>query len=69
MITMETTDSACQAVRVLDLRNIPLWCLHHDNRESSKVRAAMVNPEDHVEDRLSEGVGGGGRERIFIVWK
>lgn len=54
------------------MRNIPLWSLRHDNRESSKVRAAPVNPVDHLEDRLSEGVGGGGRERereIFIAQK
>lgn len=39
------------------MRNIPLWSLHHDNRESSKVRAATVNPVDHLEDRLEQGSG------------
>lgn len=64
--------SVCRAFLVSDLRNIPLWSLRHDNRESSKVRAAPVSPVDHLEDRLSEGVGGGGREReraIFIARK
>lgn len=59
-------------VLLLDLRNIPLWFVHCDNRVSSKVRRAVVNPVDHLEDRLrererSEGVGGSGRERIFTV--
>lgn len=43
------------------------------NRESSKVRGVVVNPVDHVQvglgERLSEGVGGHGRMRIFTVWK
>lgn len=38
----------------LDLRNIPLWFVHCDNRVSSKVRRAVVNPVDHLEDRLRE---------------
>lgn len=77
-VTMETTVIVCECVCVsveccvLDLRNIPLWFVHCDNRVSSKVRRAVVNPVDHLEDRLrererSEGVGGSGRERIFTV--
>lgn len=34
----------------------------HDNRAGSKVTAAMVNRVDHLEDRPSEGVGGGRRD-------
>lgn len=44
-----------------------------DNRKSSKVKGVVVNPVNHVQvglgERLSEGVGGHGRMRIFTVWK
>lgn len=52
----------CRVLR-LDLRNIPLWFVHCDNRVSSKVRRAVVNPVDHLEDRQRA------REKRGSGWK